>query len=64
MEHDSSRIAEAVLIVSICQRISIPGKYIVDLDWPDGEAVGDLDIEPATNCHGEGVLSTTQVLRR
>ena len=61
MEHDSCRIAETVLIVSVGQRICIPCQYIVNLDWPDGEAVGDLDIESPAEHHGEGMLSASRI---
>jgi hypothetical protein len=57
MEHGSCRIAEAVLIIRRSQWIGIPCQYIIKLDWPDGKVRGDLDIEPATNRHGERVLS-------
>jgi hypothetical protein len=61
MEHYASRVPKVVLVVRRGQRVSVAAKYVIELDGPEGNVFRDLDIEPATNRHREGMLAATCV---
>ena len=56
---DSRRVAEVVLVIRQRERIGVAGQDPIDFYWPDRKILGDFHVKAAAECHGEGVLSST-----
>src|SRR5450755_3089593 len=61
MEYNARSVAEAILIVSLCDWVSEAGQHVIDFDWPNGKALGNFNVKSTTGEHGKRVLSSSDI---